>query len=257
SRVPGVVFPECENAAGAERTQDMFKSGGALARKDVVEDGTHVRQINIARRLAIRDQLKITVLAKTLAANLQALSGNIDAEQRARLKYFLQQRNRRARPAAEIHDAFGGKLHGAEMACEKLDPPPRKIALVLAGQRETAVHERVVFSGVLVEVRFGGHEGFLDAFSFARHLVPSPPYSGERVRVRGNSASGATRDNGPSPQPYPPSTGEREQETNVPLQLSRSRPRRAGDVQDAIPDFRPEIPAHFGRGMCRTIRICG
>src|SRR4051794_40288092 len=50
-------------------------------------------------------------------------------------------------------------------------------------------------------------------------LVPSPPYPGERDRVRGGTSTGAdcanrageTRNStpGPSPRPSPPSTGER------------------------------------------------
>src|SRR6185437_3721980 len=43
-----------------------------------------------------------------------------------------------------------------------------------------------------------------------RHPAPSPPYSGERVGVRGRLSSCAAREIGPSPQPSPLSTGERE-----------------------------------------------
>jgi xanthine/CO dehydrogenase XdhC/CoxF family maturation factor len=46
-------------------------------------------------------------------------------------------------------------------------------------------------------------------------LVPSPLYSGERVRVRGGSTNSAAQEKVPSPQPSPLSTGEREPESSL------------------------------------------
>jgi len=52
----------------------------------------------------------------------------------------------------------------------------------------------------------------LRSFVMVERPAPSPPYSGERVGVRGEGADASSCDackTGPSPQPSPLSTGER------------------------------------------------
>src|SRR5215207_958734 len=51
-------------------------------------------------------------------------------------------------------------------------------------------------------------------------LVPSPQYSGERVRVRGLRLHGAGHLQGPSPPPSPQRTGEREKAVSAMTHLN-------------------------------------